>query len=94
MADREHPFLITDPDTGAVSKKLLLSDDQIEFSIRMALRGSALAGLPHKNRDHIKDAIERAVVEHFRLCGYQIYGGIGEAGPMRGNPYMGIERKG
>jgi hypothetical protein len=76
------PFLVTHPGTGAVTQKRLLSQDEIAFEVRMALRGSALSGLPHKDRPHMKEIIERAIVEHFRLCRYEVFGIVPKNGPV------------
>jgi hypothetical protein len=76
---------MTDPVTGAVAKRRLVPADEVAFTIRMALRGSALSGLPHRDRPYLKEAIERAIIEHFRLCRYQVVGAVAENGPI-GDP--------
>ena len=82
MANAESPLLVTDLATGAVTKHAELSGDEIGFSVRMALRGAALSGTLRRERDQMKDAIARAVVEHFRTCGYRVLGKIGETEQM------------
>ena len=82
MTEQRNPVLISDPETGKTEKRRLLADDEIAFSVRMALRGNALSGVLHKNRDSIKASVERSIIDHFRLCNYRIYGIVPENGPI------------
>ncbi len=80
---------IIDQDTGATEARRLLSADEIEFTLRMAMSGSVWNGVPHAKRDLIKHLISAEVIKQFRMSSYRVYGVAPQAAPMNPDVYMG-----
>jgi hypothetical protein len=79
----ETPHTITDPD-GKSEAKRLVAEDELRFSILMALRDCpAFSGTPKLSRDSAKRMLADSVVRHFQQSGYRVFGIIARSGPVQ-----------
>ena len=81
--------LITYSETGQTEPRQLLRPEELAFSVRMALRKSSFGGTPRAQRPAVLSSLEQAVVEHFRLCDYQVFCIIPQPVPMIVGPRRG-----
>ena len=88
MAIDDPHHIITYSETGHQEPRKLLKPEELAFSVRMALRGSSFGGTPRAQRMGVLSGIEQAIVEHFRMCNYQVFSIIAQPGPAGSGKHL------
>lgn len=79
----EPHYVVTSSDNGHTEYRHLLTDDQLRFSIKMALLNStAFSGSPRRGRDMIRERVADDIVKHFQVSNVKAFGGVWENRPV------------